>query len=205
VPSFTLTPASSLGALVLPAAPVSGPAPGVTIAERTGVALCSMLARNHAEAQLADRVQEHFGIALPRDPRHTATAPVAFSWAGPSQWLALGEGTERRAFELQLRAALAGVASVIEQSDAHTIVRIGGPCARDALAKGVHIDLHPRAFRPGHAAVTAVAYIGVHFWQVDAVPTYEFAMFRSFAVAFCDWIVEAAAEFGVAMAQTPKS
>ena len=79
-------------------------------------------------------------------------------------------------------------------------MRISGPRARDALAKGVHIDLHPSAFLPGDAAVTAVAYIGVHFWQVDAAPTYEFAMFRSFAVSFGEWLVDAAAEFGVAFA-----
>jgi methylglutamate dehydrogenase subunit D len=203
VPSFILTPASSLGALAWPAAPVSGAAPGVTVAERTGIALCNVLARRDAEAQLADRVRQHFGVALPSEPRHTATSPVAFAWAGPSQWLALGQETDGRAFELQLRASLAGVASVIDQSDDRAIVRVGGPRARDALAKGLHIDLHPSAFRPGDAAVTAVAYIGVHFWQIDASPTYEFAVFRSFAVAFWDWIVQAAAEFGVAVVQAP--
>jgi sarcosine oxidase subunit gamma len=196
-----MTPSSSLGALALPAAPLSGVPPGVTICEHTGIALCSVLGRRHAQAQLADRVRQQFNVALPLEPRHTATAPVAFVWAGPSQWLALGYGAEGRAFELQLRASLAGVASVIDQSDGRVLVRLGGPRARDVLAKGVHIDLHPSVFRPGDAAVTEVAHVGVHFWQVDGCPTYELAVFRSFAVAFCNWIVEAAAEFGVASIQ----
>jgi methylglutamate dehydrogenase subunit D len=199
VPSLTLTPVSSLGSLALPAARDAGAPPGVTIAERTGVSICSVLARKGAEGALADRVRQVLGCELPREPRSSATAPVAFTWAGPSQWLALGEGTDGKAFETRLRSSLVDVASVMDQSDSRTIVRIGGPRARDALAKGVHIDLDPRAFRPGDAAVTAVAHVGVHFWQVDAAPTYEFAMLRSFAVSFWEWIADAAAEFGVAV------
>jgi len=199
VPSLTLTPVSSLGSLALPAVRDAAAPPGVTIAERTGVSLCSVLARKGAEGELADRVRHVFGVELPRAPHCTATAPVGFAWAGPAQWLALGEEADGRTFELQLRSSLARVAAVMDQSGSRTIVRISGPRARDALAKGVHIDLDPRAFRPGDAAVTAVAHVGVHFWQVDAAPTYEFAVLCSFAVSFWEWIADAAAEFGVAV------
>jgi sarcosine oxidase subunit gamma len=205
VSSFKLKPISSLGSLALPAANNGVSVPGVTIAERPGVSLCSVLARKGGEAQLADRVQQVFGVELPREPRYTATSLAAFAWAGPSQWLALGEGIDSRAFELQLRSSFAGGAYVIDQSDSRTIVRIGGTWARDMLAKGVHIDLHPRAFQVGDVAMTAVAYVSVHFWQVDAAPTYEFMIFRNFAVAFWEWILNAAAEFGVAVGQAPTS
>jgi sarcosine oxidase subunit gamma len=60
----------------------------------------------------------------------------------------------------------------------------------------LQVDLHPSVFRAGDAAITAVAHVGVHFWQLDDVPTYEFTMFRSFAIAFCEWLAEASAEFG---------
>lgn len=86
----------------------------------------------------------------------------------------------------------------VDQSDGRVVLRISGPRARDALEKGLHIDLHPRVFGPGDTALTAISYIGVHFWQLDALPTYEFTMFRSFAIAFCEWLAEAAAEFGFA-------
>lgn len=201
MPDFKLEPASSLGSLALPVAHDAATMPGVTIAERTGVSLCSILARKGTELELANCVRQVFGVELPREPRFTATAPVAFAWAGPSQWLALGEGDDDRTFELHLRSSLAGVAAVMDQSDGRTIVRIGGPRARDALAKGVHIDLHPSAFRPGDIAITTVAYVGAHFWQVDAAPTYEFAVLRSFAISFWEWIARAAAEFGVAVGQ----
>lgn len=191
---FKLTPASSIASVCPQITRGPHAAPGVTIAERTGASLCSILARKNVEAQLAERVQRLFNIELPRQPRYARIGPTAFVWAGPSQWLALQDA---RPFEAHLRASLAGLASVMDQSDGRTIVRIGGSHARDALAKGVLIDLHPSVFRPGDAAITTISHIGVHFWQTNAAPTYEFAMFRSFAVAFCEWLVEAAAEFGI--------
>jgi methylglutamate dehydrogenase subunit D len=200
VSSSRLTPVSSLGPLASLSANI-GVAPGVFITERTDVCFCSMLARKDAEAALTERVREVFDVALPLEPRYTGTAPIAFAWAGPSQWLAFGEGPSRP-FELQLRSSLADVASIMDQSDGRTIIRISGPRVRDTLAKGVHIDLHPSVFRPGDTAISIVSSIGVHFWQIDSAPTYEFAMFRSFAVSFWGWLVDAAAEFGVAVNDT---
>ena len=80
--SCKLTPASSLGALALPAAHSDGAAPGVTIAERTGVSLCSVLSRKGAEGELADRVREVFGIELPhlRRARLNASKPRKTWW-----------------------------------------------------------------------------------------------------------------------------
>jgi methylglutamate dehydrogenase subunit D len=195
VPEFTLAPSS---AALLVARGITG-RPGVTIGECTSVSLCSVLARKGAEALLADRVRLAFGVALPQTPRHANLGVIAFAWAGPSHWLAMADGMDARTFEMQLRSSFAGAASVIDQSDALTIVRIGGPRARDALAKGILIDLHPSAFGPGDAAVTTCDHIGVHFWQCDATPLYEFAVLRSFAIAFWEWIGASAAEFGFAV------
>ena len=195
--SFQLKPASNFGSRILPTID-RGTEGGVTLAERSGVSLCSVLSRKGSVTQMAERVSRDFGIELPRVPRCTgAGRPVEFIWAGPNQWLVLGEGFGSRSFEERLNASLSGVASVTDQSDGRTILRIGGPRARDALAKGILIDLDPCAFRPGDTAITAVAYMNVHFWQIDALPTYEFAMFRSFSAAFWNWIVDAAAEYGV--------
>jgi sarcosine oxidase subunit gamma len=155
------------------------------------------VARKGAEARLSDRVRQVFELELPKTPLHASSAAIAFAWAGPSQWLALAERVEAPAFELRLRSSLAGDASVIDQSDGRTIFRISGPYARKALSKGIHIDLHPRTFKPGCVAITAVSNIITHFWQTDAAPTYEFAVFRSFAGSFCEWILDAAAEFNV--------
>ena len=91
---------------------------------------------------------------------------------------------------------LIGHASITEQSDGRTIIRIAGPRARDALAKGLAVDLHPRAFKPGDTALTQAAHIGLQIWQLDEAPTYEIAVFRGFARSFWQFLLDAAAEYG---------
>ena len=172
-------------------------APTVTIAERTGMAVCSVLARKGAEAALVDRVRQTLNLELPRRPRFATVDTTTFVWGGPSQWLALRENDSGQPFETNLRSALQDLASVMDQSDGRIIIRIGGPRARDALAKGVLIDLHPNAFQAGDVAITTIAHLDVHLWQLDDAPTYEFAVLRSFALVFLEWIIDAASEFGV--------
>jgi methylglutamate dehydrogenase subunit D len=170
---------------------------GVTLAVRSGPALATVSVRRNQMDALAERVREVFGLQLAHVPKCVIAGPIAFVWAGPGQWLAMGDDENGPTFEQRLRATLGNLASVNDQSDCHTIFRIGGWRARDALAKGVPLDLHPSVFGAGDAAVTTVAHIGAHFWQVDETPIYEFIISRSFAAAFCDWLLASAAEFGV--------
>lgn len=198
-----LTPSSSLKSIDLSAIRRRDETGSVSIAERSGVSICSMFARKGTEAQLVHRVRDVFGAELPRKPSYCRQGPVAFVWAGRSQWLVLQDSNARDSLEQRLRSSLTETASIINQSDGRAIVRVCGSRARNALAKGLLIDLHPSSFQPGDAAITSIAYIGVNFWQIDAVPTYDFAIFRSFAVAFWEWLVEAAAEFDVVI-ESPK-
>ena len=193
----SLAPRSALAGLAVPARPGLAGAPGIVVSERQGLALATVLARKGQEAALHRRVQEMFGIALPTTPRRVAADATAFIWAGPGHWLAVAESEEGHRFEARLREGLAGLASVSDQSDGRVIIRISGVKARDVLAKGIPLDLHPRAFGPGHAAATVAAHIGVQIWQLDDAPTYELAMFRGFAVSFWEWLIESSAEFGV--------
>jgi len=202
VDSITLTETSSLRAPTdvdaRPGRHGGDAAPGVVIAERADVAICSVLARRGAADRLAAAVQSAFACELPLTPRYAGNGTVAFAWAGPGQWLALGERMTGPASAQQLRAALGDAASVIDQSHGRTLIRVGGPRAREALAKGVLIDLHPAAFGPGSTASTVISHTGVHFWQVDAAPTYELSVASSFALSFLQWLTGAADEFGVA-------
>ena len=146
-------------------------------------------------------MQERFSIALPLAPRRAASGEIAFVWAGPGHWLALAAHEQGHRFETTLREGLAGLASVSDQSDGRAVIRIAGPKARDALVKGIPLDLHPRAFVPGQAAATVAAHVGIQIWQLDDAPTYELAMFRGFAGSFWRWLMESSAEFGVEVAR----
>ena len=122
---------------------------------------------------------------------HQVRDAIEFVWVGPNHWLVIGEVDDARSFEQRLRASLATVASLTDLSDGRTILRLTGPVLREVLAKGVHIDLHPRVFEPEMLA-TIIAYINVHLWQANDTPTFDVVLFRSFAVAFADWLIVAA-------------
>jgi heterotetrameric sarcosine oxidase gamma subunit len=172
---------------------------GVTLAWRPRVSLASVMARKGQCDVVSQNVRAAFRLSLPVSPRYVTDGSTAFVWAGPGHWLAVADNEDALAFEARLRARLPGCASICGQSDGRSIIRVCGPSARDALAKTVPIDLHPREFGPGHAAVTLAGHIGIHLWQIDAVPSYEIAVFRSFAAALWQWLVESSQEFGLAV------
>lgn len=170
---------------------------GVTISLVEGLALASLATRGDLAA-LDARCQTTFGLVLPSGPRYVAGPEVGFVGLGPGRWLAIGRpGTD---LEHRLRAALAPGVAVADQSDAYVLFDVTGPDARATLAKGVAIDLDPAVFGPGAAATTSVALIGVTFWQIDAAPTYRFAVGRSFAPSFSRFLATSAAEFGCTIA-----
>jgi sarcosine oxidase subunit gamma len=71
---------------------------------------------------------------------------------------------------------------------------------RDALAKGVPVDLHPTVFTDD-VAVTIISHIGAIVWQ-SAPDRFSIAIFRSYAQSFWHWLAASAAEFGLVM-ETP--
>jgi sarcosine oxidase subunit gamma len=173
----------------------AGPA-GVTIARVDRLALATLMMRKGQSARLRDSALRAFAVELPVQPQRNSTGAISFIWAGPGRWLAASSNEAPVSFEGRLRAAFADIASVTNQSDGRSIIRVSGLRAREILAKGVPIDLDPRVFRTGQAALTIVGHINVQFWQVDDLPTYDFAIFRSFAASFSEWLLAAAAEFG---------
>uniref|UniRef100_UPI00313BA8AC sarcosine oxidase subunit gamma n=1 Tax=Inquilinus sp. OTU3971 TaxID=3043855 RepID=UPI00313BA8AC len=107
--------------------------------------------------------------------------------------------SERTGLVRELTEAVGAFAAISDQSDGLAVLRMSGSRARDALIKGVGLDLHPRAFGPGDAAVTVIAHIGAQLWQLDDRPTYEIAIYRSFAGSLWRWLEASAAEFGCAV------
>jgi sarcosine oxidase subunit gamma len=121
---------------------------------------------------------------------------VSFVGYGPGQWLAVSETLAGDALARDLKQRLKGLASVSDQSGGRTVLRLSGPRAREVLAKGLPIDLHPRAFGPGSAATSTISLMGVQLWQVDGAPTYDIALFRSLSASFWRWLTASEAEFG---------
>ena len=169
----------------------------MTVSEVRGAGLATVTARKGRRAALLDAARSAFGAELPATPRRVEGRDIAFIWSGPDQWLACRHPAPAEGMEALLAAPFAGLASVVDQSHGRTLLRVTGPHVRDALAKGVPIDLHPRAFKAGDAAATLVSHIPVHLWQIDDQPTYEFAVARSLAQSFWHWLAASAAQYGL--------
>lgn len=179
----------------------AGPADAdLRVVERRGLGLASVLARKGKVAMLREGIGKLHGLHLPEGPSISTFGKVSFVGIGPGAWFAIGDdGGE---FTPELTRDLAGLASVSDQSGGYGVLRLSGGKVRDVLAKGISIDLHPRAFGIGAAAVTAAAHISIILWRpVDTqeTPVFEVAVFRSYAQSFWRWLVDSAVESGTAV------
>jgi sarcosine oxidase subunit gamma len=73
------------------------------------------------------------------------------------------------------------------------------PRARDLLAKGTSIDLHPRLFGPGRCVQTGFAGANIVLRQIDEVPSFEILVPNSFAEHLWSWLEGGAREYRVAV------
>lgn len=194
-----LVPRTAFAGLLHAAAPPAGERPGVVVSARPERQLATVIARKGAGAELARRLRPATGLALPEGPNRVAAGPMTALGTGPRSWLVMEEGGEPGLAD-RLAEALGPAAAVADQSDGYAVLRIAGPRTRDLLAKGIAIDLHPRAFDLRSAAVTRCAHLGVTLWQVDEVPTFEMAVARAYAGSFAHWLGASAAEFGLEVA-----
>jgi methylglutamate dehydrogenase subunit D len=174
--------------------------PGVIINEVIAAGLASIVARRDRSAALAEAVGSAFGMNLPlagRWAQGDRLCGLSLVWSGPGQWLACRIPAPADGMEDYLRAAVGSLAAIVDQSHAGMLLNATGRRIRDALAKGLPIDLDPRAFGIGHAAVTAVAHVGVHLWQINELPTYRLLVPRSYAGSFWHWLSASADEYGL--------
>jgi len=194
--SFARLERSALQGLSLPGHYGRAGTTGLTIEERTDLALASIIGKRGKRFALVNAVNTAFGVALPDGPRRATRGSVTFAGTGPDQWIASAEGSEAPGFAAKVRARIGPFAAVSDQSDARLVLLLRGPNVRDVLAKGVPVDLHPRAFKAGDVATTLVAYIGVQIDMLDDAPTFQLSVPRSMAGSFWSWLTASAAEFG---------
>jgi sarcosine oxidase subunit gamma len=166
-------------------------APGVTIAERRGLSLVQALARRGKDQAAAERL----GLG-PVPGRASPVEAATALWIAPGVWLVVAEGQGDGALYLRLRERLEDLAAVVDQSHGRAVLRLSGRSARDVLAKGCRLDLHPRVFQAGTCAQIAIAQISVLLHQVDDRPTYDLYVAPGYALDFFEWLTASAAEFG---------
>ena len=171
--------------------------PKVVIGERAVAGIYDLQSKRGREGDVARGIYQTSGLKLPDAGHCIAHQSLLACCVGPCHWLVVNYSDDRADFKSELERCLAGAASIFDQSDAFTIIQVQGVCARNVLAKGVHLDLDHGVFGIGSSAVTSVSLIGVTFWKLDDRPIFEFAVPRSFATAFFGWLHEASLEFSV--------
>lgn len=175
-------------------------AAAVTLQERPFRAMITL--RGDAnDAGFLSAAAAALGVEPPLRPNTTVReGSVTVLWLGPDEWLATAPAGEEHVLVPALRASLGDRhVAVVNLSESRTVIAVSGPKARDLLAKGCTLDLHSRAFAIGACAQTGLARAGVLLHLVDAAPTFEITLLRSFADYLWAWLADAAREYGVAL------
>jgi sarcosine oxidase subunit gamma len=144
---------------------------------------------------------EVLGTLLPTTPNTwVATAAGRAIWLGPDEWLLTSTAQAPDELTGRVRQAVGPLGGAVIDVSAQRIgIRLTGPRAREVLAKGCSIDLHPRVFDCGSAAQTTVGLAGVILLALSGAGSdqgeYLLLVRSSFARYLADWLLDAAREF----------
>jgi sarcosine oxidase, subunit gamma len=178
---------------------------GVRLGERAGLGKIDLRGDPQDRAFMT-AVGRVLDLLLPSDPcTSAARGQTCALWLGPDQWLVTCPADEIPGLVDALRAALAEVhAAITDVTDGRVACRVAGPSARDVLAKGCPLDLHPRAFPPGSCAqsLLAKATVLIHLLEdhTEGGPGFDVYVARSFAHYLWLWLEDAGREYGVHIA-----
>ncbi len=184
--------------------PARGNHPAPLIAGQKHQAVLN-LRGNAQDPAFVQAVQQALGLPLPVAACSSiANAQVRVVWVGPDDWFVVVASGQQAALAQSLRTALAGQHSAVtDVSSGYFLVTLAGEQARDVLAQGCPMDLHPSVFKPGQSAGTHFFKVGIYLWQRDNAPTFEMLVRRSFIDHFwqliqhctvdCGWIDKQAA------------
>ncbi|HZS84064.1 MAG TPA: sarcosine oxidase subunit gamma family protein [Stellaceae bacterium] len=169
----------------------------VSLRERPLLGLLNL--RLDAASEAAQRVKAALGFGLPGEPnRATGEGGRSALWLGPDEYLVVTEPGGEAALARSLAEALQDRGAVTDVSDGRTAIEIAGSRARDVLATGCSLDLHPRVFRAGQCAQSGLAKARIILHQIDDRPGYRVFVERSHAEYLWLWLMDAAAEYRAA-------
>ena len=171
-------------------------AAGCRLGEVRGWALLQVAGFPGAIGAVERVVADAFGVGVPAKVGVAAHADDAtLLRTGPEQIWIIGPG-DALAQQATLHSTLAADIGVLTSlSHSRTWMFLDGPRARDVLAKGIAIDLHPDVFAVNHFALTGLDHTPVLLHRTGA-GRYEIFVMRTFALTVWDWLTDAALEYG---------
>ena len=153
-----------------------------------------------SDAAFTTAVKTITGVDLPVKANTVNEAgDTSILWLGPNEWWVVSLPDRADALVMGLRQAFQGQhTAVIDVSESRTVITISGPRARDVLARGISLDLHPRVFGPGQCAQTSLSKANVLLHQTDDKPSYDIYVLKSFSDYLFRWTELIAQDFGAA-------
>ena len=142
-------------------------------------------------------VQQTLGQSLPVVPNTFTAQEHTIYWLGPDEWLLATAPGKEKELTVQLEKSLAGQCySLVDVTGGQVLLRLGGNQAREVLAKGCTLDLHPRAFEVGRCAETTLAKTSMLIALMDGAPTFDIIVRRSFAEYAARWLWHSSKSLG---------
>ena len=162
--------------------------PGVTLEVRPDYGYLN-LRGDPGDERFLQAVQATLGQPLPTIANTFTAGEDTIYWLGPDEWLlSTGLGKESGIAE-HLGKSLSGQChSPVDVTGGQVLLRLGGSHAREVLAKGCTLDLHPRAFKAGQCAQTTLAKTSMLIALIDDAPTFDIIVRRSFAEYAALWL-----------------
>jgi sarcosine oxidase subunit gamma len=170
---------------------------GVALRERRFLTLINLRGDETSQA-FAESVADALGTTLPTTPNTVATAgDIDALWLAPGEWLIVAADAARDDLMAKLGAATAEQhTAVTDVSAASVVLELAGIKAREVLAKGCGLDLHPRTFAPGRCAQSLIARAPALLWQLtEAPPAYLIVVRSAMARYLAAWLIDAMAEY----------
>ena len=173
---------------------------GVRIGELRGWSLLQVAGFAGTRTRVDEAVAAVCGTSAPaRIGTAVRAGALVLMRTGPEQLWIIGPG-DPMAIEGVLRGDIApGMGGVVSLSHSRTRIFIEGQHARDVLAKGVAVDLHPDVFAIDQFAMTGLDHTPILLLRTGA-NRYELLAMRTFALTVWDWLADAALEFGYEVA-----
>ena len=151
-------------------------------------------------------VEKTVGCSLPKKLNTTSMrgSDITILALATDEWLIVTKSGKGAEPEKRLRNKLQDQhASVTSVGEARTVIRLAGNNARNLLAKGCPLDLHPSAFGPGVCAQTLLARTGMLLHCLPSnsskADLFDIYIARSFAEYAWSWIEDAGQEYGTAV------
>ena len=177
---------------------------GVEMGERPLLGMINLRAQKN-DPVLSPAITKVLGLELPTDV-NTVSGRIDGIYTlclGPDEWLIVTPSNKEQILYSELTQALEQLHTSINLvGESRTLIRLSGLYARNVLAKGCSVDLHPRVFKPGQCAQTILGRSDITVHQVadeagTNAATYDIIVFRSFAEYVWTWLEDAAREYGV--------